>query len=137
MPHVTNPADHIESLNHPFELAGLALQAVETASFEAFTFELEVGALESLSRADRRTAEPRAVRRMAEVGRLFSAAWTRLDLADEAGAGDSTPVREALEAAQAGFRAACRGLAFGKLSIPKRGPQPTSIRKARVGFRAA
>lgn len=120
MPHVTCPADHIESLNHPFELAGLALQAVETASYEAFTFELEVSALESLSRADRRTAEPRAVRRMAEVGKLFSAAWARLDLADEAGAGDSTPVREALEGAQVGFRKACKGLAFGKLQMGRR-----------------
>lgn len=111
------PADVLEALNHPAELAQKALQAVEVASFEAFTFELEVGALEDLSRADRRTAEPRAVRRMVEVGKLFSAAWARLDMADEAGAGDSTPVREALQEAQAGFRRACRGLAGGKLRL--------------------
>lgn len=114
------PADLIEALNHPLELAQKAVEAAEVGAFEVFTFELEVKALESLSRAERRVAEPRAVRRMAQVGKLLSTAWARLDLADEAGAGDSTPVREALETAQAGFRKACRGLAFGKLTFGAR-----------------
>lgn len=136
------PADLLESLvptANPAELARKAIEAVESAVYESFTFELEVSTLATLSRADRRVAEPRAVRRMALVGRLFSAAWARLDEADEAGAGDSTPLREKLEEAQGEFRQACRLVAGGKLWFPSPcgGEQPTSIPKTRVGFRAA
>ena len=113
---LARPADLLDADAHPFEAAQDAVRAVSTACYEVFTFGLEVGALAGLCRADRRVAEPRAVRTLVEVRALLSEAAARLDAADDAGAGDSTELRSALEGAEVDFQASGKvlGLRFGR-----------------------
>lgn len=109
------PADLLESEIDPLTVARETQQLLASVCSWIWVFELEVKTIQTLSRADKRTASAQAIHRMRDLGRDLSALRDALERADLLGAGDSAPAWLALEDAEESFRGSCRALGFVRL----------------------
>jgi hypothetical protein len=113
-PEPPRSADDLEACNWQ-ELAERAVRSVEAATYKAFVLSIEADSLASLPRSERGLAAAQASLAHVELISSLTSAGLLVDAADDAGAGDSTPLRLSLEgawrdAAVAQGRIHCPGL---------------------------